>query len=113
MYEFLTSGSVFPAKRTPNRSAEPEVLAFLAGFVVERGLERGDQAAAALDELAELLALGVGERGNVRQDEQLESFHVFTIEQLLVHHVKRNAGLDQGVGDAELAGLGFFAADGR
>ena len=55
----------------------------------------GDEAAAALDELPELIALLIGERGDVRQDQRFELREMRCVEQPVMHHLKRNARFDQ------------------
>ena len=61
----------------------------------------GHQAAAALDELADLLALRVRERRDIRQDQSLEAVDVRGVEQPVVHHLERNARFDQRLVEAE------------
>ena len=59
------------------------------------------------------LARGIGNRHGIRQNQQLERFKRFRIEQLLVHHFKRNTSFYERLINAQLAGLGFSVADRR
>ena len=74
---------------------QAEVPSLHAPFVVEARLVGGDEAAAPLDKRAELRALRVRQRGDVRQDERLERAEVRGVEQPVVHHLERDARLDQ------------------
>src|ERR1039457_4211264 len=89
---------------------EAKVLPEGAPFVAERGLGGGHQPAAAGYELAELVALGVGERGDVGQDERPERREVPGVQQAVVHHLERNPRLDERLVPAELR---VFHAGGR
>ena len=64
----------------------------MAPFIVEAGLVSGNQASAVFHEVAELLALGVGERGDIGQDERLERAHVRGVEQTVVDHLEQCTG---------------------
>ena len=55
----------------------------------------GDDAAAALDKVAQLLALWVGEGGDVGEDQGLEVARVFCVQETVMHHLKGNTRLDQ------------------
>src|SRR5690242_8337725 len=76
---------------------EAEVGAARAVFVIERGLERRQEAAAAADVLAELLALGVGERRGIGEEQQLKAIDMVGIEQSVVDHFEGSARLDEGL----------------
>jgi len=66
-------------------------------LVVERALIGRYQTPARRDEIRELLTLLIREAGDVGQYDGLEPRDVLGIEQLVVHHVKRNARLDKGL----------------
>src|ERR1039458_5321122 len=55
----------------------------------------GHQAAAAFHKLANLAALLVGKRGDVRKHQYFEGRHARSIQQPVVHHFEGNARLDQ------------------
>ena len=55
----------------------------------------GDDAAAALHELAQLMALFVRQRRDARQDQRSKRREMRLIEQTIVHHLERHAGFDQ------------------
>ena len=76
---------------------EAEVLSLHAPLVVQRSFRGGDDAAAARDELAQLNALRVGEGRDVWQDERFEIREVLRVEQPVVHHLERDARLDERV----------------
>jgi len=67
---------------------ETEIGAAVSPLVVERSFVRGDDAAAALDEFANLVALARGESGDIREDQNLEWIDVCRIEQSIVHHLE-------------------------
>ena len=78
-----------------------KIGAVMAEFVIERGFKGRHQAAALLHKGADLLALGVGEGGDVGQDEGLEMADVVGVEQAIMHHLKGDARLDEGMIEAE------------
>ncbi len=88
-------------KEAPKRSARPKSLRGLPSSS-QRGLVGSDDASAATDEVAQLLALLVGERGDVGKDESLEAADVVGREGAVVHHLKGNAGFDESLIEAEL-----------
>ena len=47
-----------------------------------------------------MLALLIGKTGDTRQDQQAVRAQVLGVEQLIVHHLKRNARLDEGLVNA-------------
>src|SRR5580692_1295374 len=71
--------------------SESEVGAADAPFVVKGGFVSGDDASAALHVGAKLIALRVGEGGNVGKQEDFVAINVLSIEQAVVNHLKRNA----------------------
>ena len=83
-----------PLNLTPNRAAH-EVFAADSPLVVQRDLVSGEQTAAAADVLAQLLALRVRQRRDIRKYEQLEFVDVGRVQQAVVRHLKRDARFDQ------------------
>ena len=79
---------------------ETEVLPRRARLVVQRGLVRRHEPAAAFDECAKLRALRVGERDDVGEHERLERREMLLVEQPVVHHLERDARLDERVIEA-------------
>src|SRR4030042_529814 len=74
---------------------ESEVLPPCAPLVVQAGLVCSDQAAAAANELPELVALRVREGDEVRQDEGLELINVRRVEHAVVNHFEGDTRLDE------------------
>src|SRR5262249_43894583 len=74
---------------------ESEIAAPLALCVVQRRLVRGDDAAAAMHEGADLLALRVGQARDVRENEELEWLQAVGVEQAIVDHLERHTRLDE------------------
>src|ERR1019366_8688282 len=75
--------------------AQAEVLPLHAPFVEEARLIGGDATAAPLNKSTKLRALGLRQRGDVRQDERLERPKVCGIQQPVMHHLEWDARLDQ------------------
>ena len=88
---------------------EAEVVAAPADLVVERGRERREEAAAALHVAANRVALRVGERGRVGEDQQPEPIEAIRREERLVHQLERHARFDERVIHAEHVVLGAIA----
>src|SRR5439155_25803844 len=74
---------------------QSKILSLHAPFVVEAGFVRRDNTAAVFHERPELIALGIRERGNIRQDEGLERSETRGVEQTVVDHLERDARLDK------------------
>src|SRR5208282_2142709 len=74
---------------------ETKVLSADAPFIVKAGFVGGDKAAAVLDEIAELAALSIAERGDIRQDQCLELADLRGIEQPVVDHLEWHASFDE------------------
>src|SRR3974377_2277462 len=66
---------------------EAEVLSADAPLVIKRSLECGHNAAAARNVMAQLPALRFRERGDVRQDKDLEPVNVGGFEISIVNHL--------------------------
>ena len=98
-----------PSKDAPNRSRKSEVGAAHAPFVVERRLVSRDDAAAALHVGANLVALLVGERGDIGEDQDLEAIDVLGVEQPSCTISKRDARFDQRLVVAEGVVLDLLA----
>ena len=79
---------------------ELEIGAALAVLVAQRGLARGDDPAALLHIRAQLGALRIRQREDVRQNENAEAVRL--LDQALVDHLERDAGFDQGLAIAVL-----------
>ena len=80
---------------------EGEVFAWGAEFVEEAGFVSGDEAAAAFDEGAELVALRVAECGDVGEDEGFVGGEVRGVEIVVVDHLEGDARFDEGLVPAE------------
>ena len=74
---------------------ETKVLSADAPFIVKAGFVGGDEAAALFHEAAELVALRIAERGDVRQDQCLEPADQRGIEQAIVDHFELDAGFNE------------------
>ena len=94
-------GVDLPGERCAKHRRQAEVGAADAPFVVERCLVRRDDAAAAANEVGELAALRLRQGSDVRQDECPVTANVRSVEQLVVHHVERDARLDQRMVEAQ------------
>ena len=68
-----------------------------------------DKLPPALDECAQLLALLVGERRDVRQDEGVESLDMAGVQQAVVDHLERDSCFDQCLVPAEGVIFDFLA----
>ena len=79
---------------------ETEVCARLEVFVVEAGFEAGDERAAGVDVVAQLLALAVAEHRDVGQQQRAIFGEAFGFEAVFVHEVEGEAALEQRVVDA-------------
>src|SRR5262245_59566942 len=88
-------------ERSPKEIREAKIRSPRTPLVVERCLIGRDQPTSALDKIAELLALRIGERGNVWQDQRLKMEGMLGVEQPVVHHFEWNAGLDERLIPAE------------
>src|SRR5580765_369979 len=86
---------------------QSEILPLDSPFVVQAGLVSRDKAAAAFHKGAELVALGAGERGDVRQDQCFERTEMRGIEQAGVHHFEWDARLDERLIPAKRVVLDF------
>ena len=109
---FLTGPSVSPATLAPNSSASPKSRAPLAMLVVERGLEAGDEAAAALDIAREAVALRIGQEGRIGDGDQLVAIERRVVEDQVGQQVERQPRFDQRVVETELVPLGALAVVG-
>src|SRR5262249_17323507 len=65
-----------------------------APLVIKRRLKCRDHAAASLEILSNLIALFLRKGGNVGEDQNLEAINVRGIEEVVVHHLERNASFD-------------------
>src|SRR5207247_2397489 len=83
-----------PAKIHSEQLGQAEVLSPGSPFVAQAGLVRGNHAAAAGNEVAELPALRVGQCGDVRKDERLELAEMRRVEQPVMRHLEWNPRLD-------------------
>ena len=68
-----------------------------------------DQAPSPADEVSELPALVVRQRGNVRENESPELRYVGSVEQAVMNHLERYARLDQSLVPSERVILYFVA----
>src|SRR5258708_3268947 len=66
-----------------------------APLVVQRRFMRGDDAAAAPHEVANLAALAIGKRRDVGEDQCLKMAEMSGVQKAVVHHLKWNARLNQ------------------
>ena len=96
-------------ERHAEEIGEAEVVAAPPDLVVERRRERREHAAAALHVAADRVALRVGERRRVGEDQQLEAVEPLGREKRLVHQLERHARLDERVIHAEHVILGAIA----
>ena len=83
------------AKRDTKEVRQPEVASSLAPLVVERRLVGRHETTPAIDELTELTGLLVGQRGDIGQNERLESAQMVGVQDPVVDHLERDSGLDQ------------------
>ena len=86
-----------------------EVIPALAELVEERGREGREQASAALDVASDRVALGVGQRRRVGEDEQPELIEAVRGQEGFVHELERDARFDERVIHAEHVILGAVA----
>ncbi len=87
----------FAAVGSPEQIGQAEVAPLHTSFVVKRRFIRGHQATAPLDELAQLLALHIRQRRDVRQDQRRKLAGVLFVQQSVVDHLERDARLDERV----------------
>src|SRR5450631_814076 len=88
--------TVFTAgKGSSKKRGEPEILSSHAPFVVQRSLISSYDAAATFDKGTDLVTLCCGKSCDIGQDQGAKLIRVLSIEQLVVHHLKRNSGFDQ------------------
>ena len=80
---------------------KPEVRPPHSPLVVERRFECRQKTPAAADIVAQLLTLAVRQRGDVRQDQQLEPVDLCRIEKPVVNHLERDTRFDQRLVEAQ------------
>src|SRR5437773_4016527 len=86
---------------------QSKILSLHAPFVVEARFVSDNQASPVFHESAELIALGVGKGGDIRQDESPERAEMRVVEQTVMHHLEWDARLDERLIPAEGVVLDF------
>src|SRR5437773_5037985 len=88
-------------ERDPKQIGETEIFSAHAPLVVERSFVGGHDAATTVGKIAELLALRIRKRRDVRQNKCFELVDMFSIQKAVMHHLEGNAGLDERLIKAE------------
>lgn len=96
------AGDVFGAEHV----GQAEVGTPLAEFITQRGLIRGNHAAATIDIGADRRVLRIRKAGGVGENDQLEAVEVFLGQHLVREQLEGQPGFDEGVIETEIVLLG-------
>src|SRR4051812_32555670 len=101
-------------ERNTEKLRKAEIFPPNSPFVIERRFARSNNAAAALDEVLQLLALRLRQGRDIGQNQRPKRFQVLLIEELVVNHLEWDSAFYHGVLEAELRifylGASLFAA---